>query len=44
MSLINEITANGKINDAEMKSLLILLNPFAPHITEEMYNSLATAY
>lgn len=40
MSLINEITANGKINDAEMKSLLILLNPFAPHITEEMYNSL----
>ena len=41
MSLINEITANGKINDAEMKSLLILLNPFAPHITEEMYNSLS---
>ena len=40
MSLINEITANGKINDAEMRSLLILLNPFAPHITEEMYNSL----
>ena len=40
MSLINEITANGRINDAEMKSLLILLNPFAPHITEEMYNSL----
>ena len=40
MTLINEITANGKINDAEMKSLLILLNPFAPHITEEMYNSL----
>lgn len=40
MSLINEITANGRINDAEMKSLLIILNPFAPHITEEMYNSL----
>ena len=40
MSLINEITALGRINDAEMKSLLVMLNPFAPHITEEMYNSL----
>ena len=40
MTLINEITALGRINDAEMKSLLVMLNPFAPHITEEMYNSL----
>ena len=40
MTLINEIVSVGKINDAEMKSLLIMLNPFAPHITEEMYNSL----
>ena len=40
MTLINEITSLGRINDAEMKSLLIMLNPFAPHITEEMYNSL----
>ncbi len=40
MSLINEITSLGRINNAEMKSLLTILNPFAPHITEEMYNSL----
>ena len=40
MSLINEITANGKINKAELKAFLTILNPFAPHITEEMYNSL----
>ena len=37
MSLINEIYSIGSINKAEMKALLIMLNPFAPHITEEMY-------
>ncbi len=40
MSLINEIYSIGSINKAEMKTLLILLNPFAPHITEEMYSSI----
>lgn len=38
MSLINDIYSIGSINKAELKSLLIMLNPFAPHITEEMYN------
>ncbi|MDE6763231.1 MAG: leucine--tRNA ligase [Oscillospiraceae bacterium] len=38
MSLINEIYSIGSINKAEMKTLLIMLNPFAPHITEEMYS------
>ena len=37
MGLINEIYAQGSINHAELKTLLMLLNPFAPHITEEMY-------
>ena len=37
MALLNDITATGKINKAEFKTLLILLNPFAPHITEELY-------
>jgi len=37
MALINEIYAKGAINKAELKTFLILLNPFAPHITEEMY-------
>ena len=40
MSLLNEVYDFGSINKAEMKSLLIMLNPFAPHITEEMYNKI----
>ena len=40
MSLINEVYDFGSINKAEIKSLLIMLNPFAPHITEEMYNKI----
>ena len=39
MTLINEIYAAGSINKAEFRTLCILLNPFAPHITEEMFNS-----
>jgi leucyl-tRNA synthetase len=39
MSLINDISAVGKINRAELKTLLILLSPFAPHIAEEIYHS-----
>lgn len=37
MALINDITATGSINKKEYKDLLIMLNPFAPHITEEIY-------
>ncbi|MCC8069176.1 MAG: leucine--tRNA ligase [Ruminococcus sp.] len=37
MALLNDITATKCINKAEFKTLLILLNPFAPHITEELY-------
>lgn len=37
MALINDIYSSGGINRAEFKTLLILLNPFAPHITEELY-------
>ncbi len=40
MTLLNEITALGRINRAELKSLLTVLYPFAPHITEEMYSKL----
>lgn len=36
MSLVNEMTAKG-CNKAELKTLTILLNPFAPHVTEEMW-------
>lgn len=37
MSLLNEIQATGSVNKAEFKTYLILLNPFAPHITEELW-------
>ncbi|MBQ8906660.1 MAG: leucine--tRNA ligase [Ruminococcus sp.] len=40
MALLNDIAAVGTINKAEMRTLLILLNPFAPHMTEEMYEML----
>jgi len=39
MALLNDIYAVGSINKAEFKSFCIMLNPFAPHITEEMYNT-----
>ncbi len=37
MALLNEIAAVGNINHAEYKTLLLLANPFAPHITEELW-------
>jgi leucyl-tRNA synthetase len=40
MSLVNDISAKGSINRAEMKTLLLLLNPFAPHMTEELWEQL----
>ena len=36
MTLVNEMTQKG-CNKAELKTLTILLNPFAPHVTEEMW-------
>ncbi|MEE0946275.1 MAG: leucine--tRNA ligase [Acutalibacteraceae bacterium] len=38
MAFIN--TVGNEINKAEYKTLLILLNPFAPHITEEIWEEL----
>ena len=37
MSLINEIYAKGRISHKELETFLTLLNPFAPHITEELW-------
>ena len=37
MSLVNEMASKG-VNKAELKTLTILLNPFAPHVTEEMWD------
>ena len=38
MSLYNNIYTTGKITKAEFKTFIILLNPFAPHITEELWS------
>ena len=35
MALINQFDKNG-VNEAEFKTLITLLNPFAPHLTEEL--------
>ena len=43
MSLINEIYATKQINKAELKTFITLLNPFAPHMTEEMYENVGFA-
>ena len=40
MILLNEMTKVGKVNHAEYKVLLTLLNPFAPHMTEEIWTNL----
>ena len=39
MALINTIYANGKINKKELSIFAILLNPFAPHVTEEVWEA-----
>ncbi|MBQ3104355.1 MAG: leucine--tRNA ligase [Lachnospiraceae bacterium] len=37
MALLNEFYRKNEINRAEFKTLLVLLNPVAPHITEELW-------
>ncbi|MBO5184289.1 MAG: class I tRNA ligase family protein, partial [Clostridia bacterium] len=36
MTLLNEIYAAGSITRDELRTFLLLLNPFAPHVTEEI--------
>ncbi len=38
MSLLNDFYAKGKVNHAEFKTFLKLLNPVAPHISDELWN------
>ena len=40
MTLVNEMYQKGKVNKAEMKTLLLLLDPVSPHICEEMWQVL----
>ena len=40
MTLINEFYAKKSVTRGELKTVLLLLNPFAPHITEEMWQQM----
>lgn len=40
MKVTNEFYKDKKVNKAEYKTFLQLLNPFAPHMTEELFNIL----
>jgi len=42
MTMVNEFYANG-CTRGDMKYLILLLNPFAPHITEELWETLGFA-
>lgn len=37
MALINDISNDGAITEEELRVFTILLNPFAPHVTEELW-------
>ena len=37
-SMLNEFSKAGKVNRAEFQTFLLLLNPVAPHITEELWS------
>ncbi len=37
MALVNDVYKKGSITRGEMRTFLLLLNPTAPHITEEMW-------
>ena len=38
LALFNDVAATGKITKTELRILITLLNPFAPHMTEEMWS------
>ncbi|MBR6407945.1 MAG: leucine--tRNA ligase [Clostridia bacterium] len=40
MTLLNELEASKSVTKGEMKIFLTLLNPFAPHITEELWENI----
>ena len=39
MSLLNDFAKNGSITRKEYETFLVLLNPVAPHITEEIWST-----
>ncbi len=39
MSLLNEVNAVGGVTKDELKTIILLLSPFAPHLAEEMWQA-----
>lgn len=39
MALLNQIYDKGAITRAELRDLILIVNPFAPHITEEIWEA-----
>ncbi|MCL2810710.1 MAG: leucine--tRNA ligase [Clostridia bacterium] len=39
MSLVNDLTAAGSVTRGELRALLLILSPVAPHIAEEMWEA-----
>ena len=39
MTLLNEFYNKGSITKAELRDFLIILNPFVPHVTEELWQA-----
>ncbi len=37
MTLLNEVNATGSVTKDELKTIILLLSPFAPHLAEEMW-------
>ena len=40
MSVLNEINDKGSVTRGELRTFITLLNPFAPHLTEEMNDAI----
>ena len=40
MTLLNQIYDKGSITRAELRDLLLIVNPFAPHVTEEIWEQM----
>ena len=40
MAFVNDVYTNGKVTRGELKALMLCLNPVAPHITEEIWESI----
>ncbi len=39
MTLVNKMTDKGSVTKSEFETLITLLNPFAPHMTEELFET-----